>query len=187
MLETIKQLDYQLFHFINTTCSHSFLDAVCPVLRNKFTWIPLYLFLTYFVWEKYGVKTLWIVAFALLTILATDQISSSVIKPFFHRLRPCNNTAIQARLVLAHCSSGFSFVSSHAANHFGIAIFTSYFMGHKMYVALPLLFWAFIISLSQIYVGVHYPTDVLAGAILGLVVGTTLALLTKRVLAKYTL
>jgi undecaprenyl-diphosphatase len=113
--------------------------------------------------------------FAALTVLLTDQISSGLIKNFVQRPRPCfdPNFYSQVRLLLDHCSGGYSFTSSHATNHYGIAAFLfatlgSYF-GHWKYL---LFVWASLICYAQVYVGVHYPLDVIVGAILGYIIGS---------------
>jgi membrane-associated phospholipid phosphatase len=104
-----------------------------------------------------------------LAILVSDQ-SSNLIKHFIHRLRPC--AVGEARLLVDHCSNTFSFTSNHAANHFALAIFLSMVYKDKgKWLSFALVFWALAISLSQVYVGLHYPADILGGAILGSLVG----------------
>ena len=103
-----------------------------------------------------------------------DALSASMIKPFVHRIRPCHNPALAD--IIRHivtCGSGFSFPSSHASNHFGMSFFM---LGTLQQVRREfkwlILLWAILVSLSQIYVGVHYPFDVFAGACLGAIIGT---------------
>ena len=181
MIETLRHIDHSAFHFINYGLANPVFDALCPIFRNKLTWIPLYIILAFFFYRKYGTRILVIGALTGLTVLLTDQISSSLIKPFVHRLRPCNNPAVHARLLLAYCGAGYSFVSSHAANHFGIAAVLIPFtwVNRKLYGSL-LLLWAFLVSFSQVYVGVHFPVDVIAGGMLGLLIGSLVALIGKR-------
>jgi undecaprenyl-diphosphatase len=180
MLDTLRHIDCALFNWINHGLANPILDMVCPILRNKLTWIPLYVFLAFLFYKQYGSKLFWIAAFAGVTLLITDQISSSLIKPLVHRLRPCNNPAIGARLLLSYCGAGYSFVSSHAANHFGIAFFLIPFLREKFLHSVLLVLWAALVSFSQVYVGVHFPMDVVAGALLGAFVGFAMA----KVLAK---
>jgi undecaprenyl-diphosphatase len=138
----------------------------------------LYIGLLIWLVYKIGWKTLKWLLFALINVGLTDQISSSVFKPFFHRLRPCNDPALlgKTRLLLDHCSGGFSFTSSHAANHFGLAmfIFISWGMTQERFTKFFFV-WAGIIAFAQIYVGVHYPLDIIGGAIIGLVSGFGMA------------
>jgi membrane-associated phospholipid phosphatase len=105
----------------------------------------------------------------------SDQLSSSVLKPLVHRLRPCNNEAVKnhLRMVIA-AGGGFSFVSSHAANHFALAFFyPQLFPKQKRWLMIVMMLWAAVISLSQVYIGYHYPSDVLCGAFLGLLCSGT--------------
>lgn len=166
--------DQQAFTYLNETIANPVLDFLCPILRNKLTWIPLYALLAWYFYQRYGIKNLLLlVAGTGLTVLITDQVASSLIKPYFHRLRPCNEAALHARLLLDACGNGYSFISSHAANHFGMAFFFSFFFERKWIAAVVLLSWAFAVSFSQVYVGVHYPLDVTVGAFLGIITGIT--------------
>lgn len=175
MLDTLRHIDYSVFHFINHSLSNSVFDTLCPMLRNKLTWAPLYVLLAIAFYKRYGNKVIWLVVFAAVTVIATDQISSSLIKPLFHRLRPCNNPEANARLLLEYCGAGYSFVSSHAANHFGITVFLIPFLQRKLLFGSLLLFWASVVSFSQVYVGVHFPADVLVGGMLGSLIGGLLS------------
>jgi undecaprenyl-diphosphatase len=132
---------------------------------------------------KWGKATWKWLLFAVINLTVTDQVSSSIFKPLVHRLRPCADPLMTGKvnLLLDHCSGGFSFTSSHAANHFGLAMF--------LFISLTPLFkkytwlffiWAGIISYAQVYVGVHYPLDVLAGAMIGLVVGKLNGMIFKK-------
>jgi undecaprenyl-diphosphatase len=118
--------------------------------------------------------------FALLNVGLTDQVSSSIFKPLFHRLRPCNDPALlgKTRLLLDHCSGGFSFTSSHAANHFGLAMFIFITWGTAQQKITKYFFvWAGVIAYAQMYVGVHYPLDILGGTIIGLLAGYAMSIL----------
>ena len=178
IFQQIKDIDQALFYQINGVWHHPILDAVLPWTRHSHNWIPLYIGLIIWLIYQIGWKTLKWILFALINVGLTDQISSSVFKPFFHRLRPCNDPALigKTRLLLEHCSGGFSFTSSHAANHFGIAmfIFMTWGITQKKYTRFFFV-WAGVISFAQIYVGVHYPLDIFGGAIIGLVSGFAMA------------
>ena len=166
--------DHALFSNINGKWTNPLFDSVMPWVRHSNNWIPLYIFLLSFLIYKWGKKSWkWLVLVAL-NIALTDQISSHFFKLFFHRLRPCADPELmqQTRLLLDHCSGGFSFTSSHAANHFGIAVFLVVTLQPilKNYRYL-FLGWAALIAYAQVYVGVHFPLDIIAGALIGIMVG----------------
>lgn len=165
--------DFTAWYYINTQWVNGFFDWLMPFLRNQWTWAPLYLFLLIFMPLNYGRKGWMWCVFFLLTFAIGDYISASVIKPYYLRLRPCNNPYIQDVVhLLVPCGSGLSFPSSHATNHFGMGIFALVTMGrHYRWVWPAALLWACSISYAQVYVGVHFPGDVLAGAVLGVVAG----------------
>ena len=186
MLEFFYALDLKVLYFINHTLSNPVFDAIMPVLRGKLTWIPLYLLIIYFIIKKYGLKSVWVIGFALLSVLVADQISSGLIKPYFERLRPCNNPEIASWLILPNGKgSNWSFVSSHSANHFAMAVyFIMVFIGYrKQYnIVIPFLTWAFLIAFAQVYIGFHYPSDVILGGLLGSAIGYGMAKLNCLVL-----
>ena len=178
IFQQIKDIDQALFYQINGVWHHPVLDAVLPWTRHSNNWIPLYIGLLGWLFYQIGWKTLKWLLFALINVGLTDQISSSVFKPFFHRLRPCNDPALvgKTRLLLDQCAGGFSFTSSHAANHFGIAmfIFITWGVTQKKYTSFFFV-WACVIAFAQIYVGVHYPLDIIGGTIIGLISGFTMS------------
>ena len=172
--ESLQSIDQNLFVYINRVATHPILDTLMPFFRESTFWIPLYLFLIVFVFVNFG-KNGWVwLLFAFITVLLTDQFSSSIIKNWVQRPRPCADPLFsgQVRLLLDHCSGGYSFTSSHATNHFGVATFLfvtlGRFFGNWKYV---LFFWAALICYAQVYVGVHYPFDVIFGALLGFMIG----------------
>jgi len=178
IFQQIKDIDQALFYQINGVWHYPILDAVLPWTRHSNNWIPLYIGLLGWLIYQVGWKTLKWLLFALMNVGLTDQISSSVFKPYFHRLRPCNDPALfgKTRLLLEQCAGGFSFTSSHAANHFGIAMFIFMTWGgtQKKYTRFFFV-WAGVIAFAQIYVGVHYPLDIVGGTIIGLISGFTMA------------
>lgn len=151
------------------------LDSVAPWWRESITWTPFYLFLLLIAlinWKKSSIP--WI-AMALVTILLSDQISSSVVKPLFARLRPCNDPywAGSVRLLLDGCGAGYSFTSSHAANHFALAIYLANTLRNffPKWFPVAVMIWAASVAYAQMYVGVHYPLDVIGGGLLGVTIG----------------
>jgi len=177
MLEHIQQIDQSLFFFINDGLSNPFFDWLMPYLRNRFFWIPLYAFLVIFLVRNYQ-KRGWFLVFSLLmTFGIADYTSSSILKPAFERLRPCNDPEIQAEVnTLIACGSGVSLPSSHASKHFAIAFFLITVLYCTWKPSGPLAFlWAAAVSFAQVYSGVHYPADILLGAILGTCIGYGIA------------
>ena len=176
------QLDHTLFHFINQRCANPVLDALCPIARDRNTWMPFYIMGGLLVLYKFRWQGLWMVVCAALAIVASDQ-SSNLIKHFVHRLRPC--AVGDVRLLVKHCSDTFSFTSNHAANHFAIAVLLSLVFGHLRWFQIVLILWAAFISLSQVYVGLHYPADIVGGALLGTLVGYLAFLIFKFIKQRY--
>ncbi|SKB39356.1 phosphatase PAP2 family protein [Daejeonella lutea] len=179
MLEQINQLDQNIFFFINNGLSNPFFDWLMPYLRNRYFWTPLYLFMAVFFVRNYSKQGWLILLFMGLTFGFTDYFSSSILKPSFERLRPCNDPSIKAEVNnLIPCGTGFSLPSSHAANHFALAFFLITIFYSRWKAILPLaVLWAFSISFAQVYVGVHYPFDVTAGGIIGGMIGYVFAIL----------
>jgi membrane-associated phospholipid phosphatase len=172
--QQLQQWDQWLFTSVNTGHANAFSDAVLPWLRDSFYWAPLYIFILVFVPLNYGNKGWWWLLLFLCTLALTDMTGTKIFKEGFERLRPCNNPELlhRMRLLLKDCPSGYSFTSNHAANHFGMAGFIFFTFRHIAKKAGWLaLGWAAVISYAQIYVGVHYPLDILGGMLLGLTVG----------------
>lgn len=174
--QKIIQADQYLFKKINSDWTNPVLDAVMPFMRNSLHWIPLYLFLLILVLINFKMKGIWWAVFFLSTVALADMTGNYVFKHGFERLRPCNDPDFfeQVRLLIRHCGVGYSFISNHAANHFGMAAFFFVTFRHlvRSWVWIG-LFWAACIAYAQVYVGVHYPADVFCGALLGLAFGIT--------------
>jgi membrane-associated phospholipid phosphatase len=173
MIDQLVQFDRDLFFAINNGLSNGFFDWLMPILRDRYTWVLLYLFIIVFSIKNYGKQGFIMILFLVMTFGISDFISSSVIKPNVQRLRPCNETEIKTKVNnLVDCGTGYSFPSSHATNHFGIAVFLIMMFYHKWKIILPIgILWAASISFAQIYVGVHYPIDILTGSLLGSSIG----------------
>jgi membrane-associated phospholipid phosphatase len=165
--------DLKAFHVVNEVWANSFLDKVLPWTREKLLWIPLYILLAYVWIRKYKLKGLYLLLCLGFAVTLSDLISADIFKPYFHRLRPCQNLTTVLHLIRRiPCGSGYSFVSSHAANHFTIAAFTSiWFRLYRPGLEPFAYLWAAVICYAQVYVGVHYPLDVLTGAFLGVLIG----------------
>lgn len=183
MLEHILQLDQRLFYFINHDLANPVFDVIMPILRNRYTWIPLYIFLVVFLTVKFK-RTGFIALVCLaLSFAAADFISASIIKKQIQRVRPCNIPAMEKYVTeRVDCGTGLSFPSSHATNHFAIAAFLSiaFYKKWKPVIWISGL-WALSICFAQVYVGVHFPVDVTAGALLGAIIGSVFAAIFKRI------
>ena len=166
--------DKAFFVFINRDLGNAIFDFICPIFRAKETWIPLYLIVAFFTYKKYGKQALVWFGIALVTILLTDQ-CAHLFKVLFERPRPCNEASLLSSLILRvdHCNNSFSFFSAHAANHFGQAyIYHNIFKNNKASVGF--FAWATAIAFAQVYVGVHYPSDVIIGGMMGIIIGVVI-------------
>lgn len=184
MWQTLLAWDYKLLYQINEVWSNRFFDFIMPFLREKYFWAPLYLFAVSFIWLNYPRRRYIFIVGMLLCLVLADQTASHLIKPMIGRLRPCNNPDIAPFLhLLVPCGVGKSFVSSHATNHFAIAAFWAICFGKKYpWLWGAGLLWAAIVSYGQVYVGVHFPSDVIGGAVLGVLLGSSVAYLTQYIL-----
>lgn len=172
MIDRLIEFDKEILRFLNGL-HFPWLDPVMLVLTETVAWIPLYLFMLYVVIKEYK-RNSWVILLGLaLTILLADQITASLMKPYFARLRPSQEPTLQEWIHLVNGYKGgkYGFASSHAANTFGAATFFFLWLNNtKKWV--PWLFvWAAFMTYTRIYLGVHYPGDVLVGAIVGVVCG----------------
>jgi undecaprenyl-diphosphatase len=184
MLDFINLLiewDHALFTLINGSAANPVTDFIMPLVTADLHLKIFYGVCLLLILWKGDKKLAWAVLFSLLTVLITDQLSSSVLKPIFSRPRPCHTFSVH---LLTHCGSGFSFPSSHAANLFGQAFL---FKGVAPKSAKYLIPLAVIVALSRVFVGVHYPADIVIGAALGTVAGYGIYHLYLVTLNKYIL
>lgn len=171
MLQTLLSWDAILFQWINSGWSNPVFDVLLPLFRERLFWAPLYLFLGAFLVLNFGGRSWLMILAVCLAVGLADFTSSTLIKKNVQRVRPCNDPVMVVEMRVS-CGSGYSFTSSHAANHFAVAVFVSMLLDRTHRLVRPLvLAWAGLIALSQVYVGVHYPLDVLCGGLLGAVIG----------------
>ena len=172
-MNSLSSIDSDLFLFLNGIHAE-WMDKVMIAITKMWVWLPLYLLLIYWAVKQYG-KRCWLVFLAVgLVVLCCDQLASHVCKPVFQRLRPCYNPEFAGLIHLPKGMAGgqYGFVSSHAANTFGVAtLLTLTLRKYRPWTAIFLFLWAFLSSYSRIYIGFHYPGDILCGALLGVLVG----------------
>ena len=181
MIETLECLDIALFLFLNGLY-HSSIDPLMLWISDKYVWIPFYIFLLALVVRKHELKSLLIIVPALIILITlSDQISVHVFKNGFERLRPCYNEDVQGIVhLVGNCGGQFGFISSHATNSFALAAFLTLVMKTRSFTYM-IIAWAAIVSYSRIYLGVHYPADIIGGMVIGSVIGSVVWLATKHV------
>ena len=183
ILQTLDRFDHWLFQKVNGQWTNPLFDFILPFLREQNFWMPLYLFVFVFVALNFKPNWWWWIILFLCTVALTDMIGTHLFKNVFQRPRPCNDPwfSSSVRLLLKECAGSYSFISNHAANHFGLATFFYFTLRQysPRWVWLAWV-WAFAISYSQIYVGVHYPLDVVVGALVGVLVGLFMAMFFNR-------
>jgi undecaprenyl-diphosphatase len=170
----IQQLDTDLFLFLNSINS-PFWDGIMWTFSARLTWVPLYLIILWMFYRLTGRRVILVLLFVIAAITLSDQLSVHAFKEVFLRLRPCHEPSLEGlvHLVRGKCGGQYGFVSSHAANSFNIAVF-SLLLLRKRWFTIAILFWAAVVSYSRVYLGVHYPGDIIGGAILGAVIGSTI-------------
>jgi undecaprenyl-diphosphatase len=172
MLEQELQLERNIFFFLNGSDS-VFLDYFFYLYSGKWIWIPFYLcFFFVFLYKRNWKEFLLVLLSVALVVLLCDQIASGFCKPFFHRFRPTHHPDFQeqVRTVFGYRGGKYGFISGHAANSFGFAVFIACLFKNKLFTGTILLF-AFINAYSRIYLGVHFLSDVVAGGIVGALIG----------------
>lgn len=172
MMEELIKLDEELLFMLNGSSSPYF-DSCMMVYTSIVIWLPLVAVLLYVLIKNNNIKDFIMIICAVAIIIAiADQVSSSICKPLFERWRPTRDPQLMYLVDVVNdyrCGS-YGFLSSHSANSFGVAVFISLLVRHKG-LSVSLLLWALLNAYSRVYLGVHYPGDILVGGILGVLTG----------------
>ena len=171
MLQFFIHIDQRLFFFLNGM-HNPFFDTVMCRLTGSLVWIPVYLLFLYLVIREYRWQTLIVIAFAACLILVSDQLCN-IVKETIHRFRPSNDPALTAvHIVNGYRGGTYGFYSAHASNTFAVAVYLILLIGQRFkFMIFLLLAWACVMSYTRIYLGVHFPGDVICGGIAGAIIG----------------
>ena len=172
MIDFLLYIDQYLILKINGMNTH-WLDQIMSALTQGVYWLPLFLLVIVFIIFKSQWKAISVLLFLTLVVVLTDQISASLIKPWVGRLRPSHEPDLANILHFVNGYKGglYGFVSSHATNAFGVATFLWLVLRKNIKWIWVMYVWALIFSFTRIYLGVHYPSDILGGAVLGTIIG----------------
>jgi undecaprenyl-diphosphatase len=189
MMETLQQIDTTVLIWINNGLKSDWMDAIMLFCSGKLTWLPWYAILLFFLYKSNPKRILINLIVLTCCIALADQLASGLLKPLVARLRPCHNDSVNIKLILIDgiCGGQYGFVSSHAANVFAVFFFfvlKNVFQNMK-YMIYVLLVWAVIVSLSRVYLGVHYPGDVFCGALIGIIAAAVIVSLESVIEQRY--
>jgi undecaprenyl-diphosphatase len=178
-MELILSLDEKLFLFLNNALANPFFDKFFPFITEVDHWMLVYIIALSMLLWKGGKKGRLTVLALILTVIITDQFVSSFLKDIIGRLRPCH-TLEEVRL-LVNCGSGKSFPSAHAANNFAAAFVITRFYKNNKWIFFTI---ATLMAFSRVYIGVHYPLDILGGAFIGSSIGILVSFGINKILNK---
>ena len=183
-MEEIILEDKQAMIFLNNLGSSTF-DPFWILVSEKWFWIPLYVIFLYFLYKNFNKKSLfYILLFVALGITASDQIAN-IFKFGFERLRPCHDPSLEGLLREVKCGGKFGFYSAHSSNSFFVATYLTILLGKKIKQLPYFLFvWAAIVAYSRVYLGMHFPGDLIVGAIMGILLALFFGTLAKKVIKK---
>ncbi|MFC0077527.1 phosphatase PAP2 family protein [Flavobacterium procerum] len=184
MLEKIEELDINFLVYLNGLGSETY-DKFWLIITNQLYWTPFFLLLFYLIYKKVGGKqTLYILLFIAILIAFTDQ-TTNLFKHTFQRLRPCNNPDLKSIIRIVQIRNSYSFFSGHAANTMAVASFLFWILKRKFRYFGFIFLWPLIFAYSRIYLGLHYPGDILTGYFFGALFGSMLYLVYRKLKPQY--
>ncbi|WP_332452681.1 phosphatase PAP2 family protein [Chryseobacterium aquaticum] len=186
-MEEIILEDKKVFLYLNNLGDTPF-DQFWILISGTFIWIPLYIIFCYFLYKNFKLKSLlYILIFIAIGVTVSDQLAS-IFKYGVARLRPCHDPSLQPYMRIVHCGGQFGFYSAHASNTFFLASYLSFLLKDKLkWFPYTIFVWAVLVSYSRIYLGVHFPIDILVGAFVGILLGVVFSMLAKKVINKQTI
>ncbi len=179
MIDFLYSIDVAVFRFINGTLANPVTDKLMPFITDVTHWYLVYVLLWFIILFKGGKYRIGLAIGMILLITISDQISSNLLKNLIERTRPCK--VLENVHLLVTCTDSYSFPSSHAVNNFAAAMFFTFFYRHLKWILFSV---ATLMALSRIFVGVHYPFDVVGGAFIGVLIGYLLAVIYNFLLEK---
>ena len=187
MLEQLLDLDTELFVYLNSLGSERW-DSMWLAITNEFTFVPLYSVLLFLIYKKFGLKPLLLMIVVIAAMITFTDQTTNIVKRSVLRFRPCACEEIMdtIRYIAERCSSNRSFFSGHASNSMAAAVFGGLVLRpYFKKLIFILLFWAFVVAYSRIYVGVHFPIDILCGMTFGALAGFGFYKLNKYLLKRF--
>ena len=168
IISSLITKDTNLFLFLNSF-HNDFFDTFMSVFSERLIWIPFYIAILYAAIRRWKKESIWIILSLILCVVLADQVASGVLKDWIQRPRPSREPVLDGlvHLVNGYRGGQFGFASSHAANTFALALLSSIIFRQRFYSFIVFV-WAILTSYSRIYLGVHYPGDIIAGMIIGL-------------------
>jgi len=171
LFEFLDHLDKDLLLYLQSQ-NTPLMDTLMAGITSKYNWLPLYLLLLLALFRQFGWQAVYSVVAVVLLVILSDQITSSLMKPLFGRLRPCHDPEIGHLVrIVTKCGGLYGFVSGHASNSFAVTTFFLLLFHKTHRYVWWLLIWPIFVSYSRIYLGVHYPLDILGGALVGIILG----------------